>query len=301
MSAPPPDGVGVVGAGTMGRPAAEAIAASGRRVLACDPALDAAWAQRAGVEPRTSLAALARDATVVLLYLPGPPVVEACVAGPDGLLAGAHAGLCVVDQSTVDPGTSQRMAALAAARGVGYLDAPVLGRPQKVGQWSLPVGGRAEDLARCEAVLRLVAANVFHVGASGAGNKVKLLNQLMFGAINAMTAEMMAIAERVGIAPRLLYETITASQAATVSGLFRELGARVAAGDYANATFTVDLLAKDVRLAAQMARDAGAPPLVARSVEFLDEAAQAQGLGGADTAAMWQCYRAFWRDAGRAP
>jgi 3-hydroxyisobutyrate dehydrogenase-like beta-hydroxyacid dehydrogenase len=115
-----------------------------------------------------------------------------------------------------------------------------------------------------------------------------------------MTAEMMAIAERVGIAPKLLHETITASQAATVSGLFRELGARIASGDYADATFTVDLLAKDVRLAAQMARDAGAPPILARSIEFLDEAAQVQGLGAADTAAMWRCYRAFWGDGDRA-
>jgi 3-hydroxyisobutyrate dehydrogenase/2-hydroxy-3-oxopropionate reductase len=186
------------------------------------------------------------------------------------------------------------MAALAAARSVAYLDAPVLGRPGMVGKWSLVVGGDAADLARCAPVLQALAANVFHIGPSGSGNKVKLLNQLMFGAINAMTAEMMAIAERVGIAPRLLYETITASQAGTVSNLFRELGARVAADDYANPTFSVDLLIKDVQLAAEMARSHGAPPLVARSVEFVNEAARAQGFGKLDTAVMWKCYRGFW-------
>jgi 3-hydroxyisobutyrate dehydrogenase-like beta-hydroxyacid dehydrogenase len=83
-----------------------------------------------------------------------------------------------------------------------------------------------------------------------------------------------------------------------VSNLFRELGARIAADDYANPTFTVDLLAKDVRLAAEMAREAGAPPILARSIEFLDEAARAQGLGAADTAAMWRCYRGFWNASG---
>jgi 3-hydroxyisobutyrate dehydrogenase/2-hydroxy-3-oxopropionate reductase len=286
--------VGVVGAGSMGRRAAEAIRAGGRPVLAYDVALDGRWAEQAGIEPRASPAALAAEADVVLMYLPLPEHVEACVAGPDGLLAGAHPGLVVVDQSTVDPQTTQRMAALAAARDVGYLDAPVLGRPAMVGRWSLPIGGERAHLDRCADVLKLVAANLFHVGPPGAGNQVKLLNQLMFGAINAMTAEMMAIAERVGVPPKLLYETITASQAGTVSNLFRELGGRIAADDYASPTFSVDLLVKDVRLAVEMAQRHGAPPILARCVEFVNEAAQAQGLGAADTAAMWQCYRAFW-------
>ena len=214
--------------------------------------------------------------------------------GKDGLLESARAGAVIVDQSTVDPETSQRMANIAAQRSVGYLDAPVLGRPAMVGKWSLVVGGRAADLDKCTPVLKLLAANIFHIGASGSGNQVKLLNQLMFGAINAMTAEMMAIADRIGVAPKLLYETITASQAATVSNLFRELGARVAADDYGNATFSVDLLLKDVHLAVEMARKHAAPPILARSVEFLNEAARAQGLGSSDTAVMWKCYRAFW-------
>jgi 3-hydroxyisobutyrate dehydrogenase-like beta-hydroxyacid dehydrogenase len=109
-----------------------------------------------------------------------------------------------------------------------------------------------------------------------------------------MTAEMMAIADKVGVAPKLLYETITSSQAGTVSNLFKELGARIAADDYDNPTFSVDLLIKDVRLAVEMAKAHGAPPLLARTVEFLNEAARAQGLGSADTAVMWKCYRRFW-------
>ena len=292
--------VAVVGAGVMGRKAIEKIAAAGHRVAVYDvvPAAMQPLHEIAGVTPAASTAAVAANAEIVLLYLPGPTEVADCVAGTSGLLNAARAGAVIVDQSTVDPATSQRMAALAAAKTVGYLDAPVLGRPAMVGNWALPVGGRAEDLARCSAVLGLLAAKIFHIGPSGAGNQVKLLNQLMFGAINAMTAEMMAIGERVGIAPKLLNETITASQAGTVSNLFRELGARIAADDYAHPTFSVDLLAKDVRLAVEMAKAHDAPPLLARSVEFLNEAARAQGLGRLDTAAMWKCYRAFWEAGG---
>ena len=120
------------------------------------------------------------------------------------------------------------MAAASGRKGVAYLDAPVLGRPAAVGEWSLPVGGDPEHLAQCVDILKLFARNVFHIGPPGSGSKVKLLNQMMFSAINGMTAEMMAVAERVGIPQKLLYETISASQAATVSGLFKELGQRIA-------------------------------------------------------------------------
>ena len=200
----------------------------------------------------------------------------------------------LVDHSTVDPDTSKRMSELAAAKSIGYLDAPVLGRPASIGKWTLVVGGRDTDVDRCRPVLQHLAANIFHIGSAGCGNQVKLLNQLMFGAINAMTAEMMAIAEHIGLPPALLYQTITSSNAATVSNLFRELGSRIAADDYDSPTFSIDLLAKDVRLATEMARAHGAPPILARSVELLNDAARAQGLGKLDTAAMWKLYAGIW-------
>ena len=94
--------------------------------------------------------------------------------------------------------------------------------------------------------------------------------------------------------PRLLYEIITTSEAATVSNLFKELGARIAQERYEVPTFSVDLLIKDVRLAVDMAKDHQSPPLLARTVEFINEMAQAQGYGGLDTAIMWKCYRKIW-------
>jgi len=202
----------------------------------------------------------------------------------------------IVDMSTVDPGVTRRMAETAFQKGVGYLDAPVLGRPASVGNWALPVGGRSQDLDPCRPVLELVAAKIFHIGESGSGNKVKLLNQLMFGAINAMTAEMMAIAEKLGIAPKLLFETISSSQAATVSNLFKELGGRIASENYENPTFTVNLLIKDVHLAVEMAKAGDAPPVLGRSVELINEIARAQGFGDSDTSIMWKSVRKIWRD-----
>jgi len=292
------DTIGLVGAGVMGRTVAEKLIAGGHRVLAYD--VSPACIEKAaalGAAVAATLADVAREARVILMLLPGPDDVAACVAGPDGLLSAAVAGAVIVDMSTIDPATTVAMGEKAHAAGVGYVDAPVLGRPATVGKWALPAGGRAEDIDRCRPVLSLFAAHVPHVGPCGSGHKIKLLNQMMFGAINAMTAEMMAVAEQVGIAPKLLFDTITLSQAGTVSNLFKELGGRVAAGNYADPTFTVDLLIKDVKLGVQMAKQCGAPPILGRTVELINEVAQAQGFGASDTSIMWQSYLRLWGKA----
>jgi 3-hydroxyisobutyrate dehydrogenase/2-hydroxy-3-oxopropionate reductase len=237
-----------------------------------------------------------KAAEVVLLFLPGPAEVEECVAGTAGLLSAKGPKTKVIaDMSTVDPDTSVKLANESRQRGIGYIDAPVLGRPSAVGNWALPVGGDSADLQRAQPVLQAVAKKIFHVGESGTGNRVKLLNQLMFGAINAMTAEMMAIAAHSGISPKLLFETITASQAGTVSNLFKELGRRVAENDYSDPTFTVNLLVKDIRLAVRMADEGRTPPLLGRVIDFVNAAAQSQGYGKRDTSEMWKCMQNFWR------
>jgi 3-hydroxyisobutyrate dehydrogenase len=288
--------VGLMGFGTMGSKAAEKILQAGHSLWVYDanPAAGKK-AQTLGAGVATSPGEAAEKADLVLMFLPGPREVDACVTGPNGLLGKARPGTALVDLSTVDPASTQRMAEAAGAKKVGYLDAPVLGRPASVGNWALPVGGDPEVLERCRPVLGLLAAKIFHIGPSGSGNRVKLLNQLMFGAINAMTAEMMAIAAKMGISPGILYETISASQAATVSNLFKEIGRRVSTEDYTEPTFTVDLLVKDVKLAVQMAKETNAPPILARTVELINELAQAQGLGKADTAIMWKSLQKLWQ------
>jgi 3-hydroxyisobutyrate dehydrogenase-like beta-hydroxyacid dehydrogenase len=287
--------VGLIGSGVMGLTVAPRLVDAGHELYACDVSAEARQRlTELGANVVATPREVAQRADIVLMLLPGPKQVEECVTGTEGLLAGARAGVVLVDMSTIDPGTTRRMAGLARVRSVGYLDALVLGRPASVGQWALPVGGRRADLDRCVRVFDRFAAKVFHVGESGAGHKIKLLNQLMFSAINAMTAEMMAVAEKAGVSPGLLFETITASQAGTVSNLFKELGRRIAEDDYGAPTFNIDLLCKDLRLAIEMAQEAQAPPLLARTIQFLNEAAQAQGYGSSDTAVMWKALLKMW-------
>jgi 3-hydroxyisobutyrate dehydrogenase/2-hydroxy-3-oxopropionate reductase len=287
--------LGLIGAGVMGKTVAARWLQAGYPLFVFDVSPEAQEKVRAlGATVSANLRAVAERADVVIMFLPGPRQVRACVSGPEGLLSAARPGSVIVDMSTVDPGTSRDMWDLAKSAGVGYLDAPVLGRPATVGKWTLPIGGTQEDIERCAPVFDLIAARCIPIGGPGSGNKIKLLNQLMFSAINAMTAEMMAISEKVGIPPKLLYETITASQAATVSNLFKELGQKIVTDDFEDPTFSVDLLCKDVRLAVEMAQDAKAPPLLGRTTQFVNEMAQAQGFGGSDTAIMWKSFRKMW-------
>ena len=289
------DKVGIIGMGVMGSTVAGKLIKAGKHIIAYDtyePSIEKA--RNLGVEVAPGIVEVTDRADVVFMFLPGPVEVRQCVTGPDGLLSSACESLIIIDFSTVDPQTSSSMAEAARGKGAGYLDSPVLGRPATIGNWALPVGGDETVLENCRELLQLIAAHVIHIGKSGSGNKVKLLNQMMFGAINAMTAEMMAVSSEVGIEPKVLYETIMASQAATVSNLFRELGGRISMEDYDNPTFTVDLLVKDVKLGISMAKENSNPPILGRSVELINEISQAQGLGDKDTSIMWKAYKHIW-------
>ena len=287
--------IGIIGTGVMGLTVVEKIIAAGQSLTVYDVSADAASrAADIGAQVAQTPKEVAQKSDLILLFLPGPAEVVNCITAADGLLSAMQPGSTIVDMSTSDPGVSAKMASRAEKREVDFLDAPVLGRPITVGQWALPVGGKPEAIERCKPLFKIFAAHIFHAGPAGAGHKIKLLNQLMFGAINAMTAEMMAIAEKIGIEPRQLFEIITASQAGTVSNLFKELGSRIADENYEDATFTVDLLVKDIKLAVQMAKENHAPPLLARTIEFVNEMSQVQGLGTKDTSVMWTSYRGIW-------
>jgi 3-hydroxyisobutyrate dehydrogenase-like beta-hydroxyacid dehydrogenase len=242
-----------------------------------------------GAKPARSGVEVGAAAQVVLLSLPLPEDVVAVVASEEGLLSRPADGLVVVDMSTVDPDTTRQLASRAAAVGVGYLDAPVLGRPDACGKWTLPIGGDSTIMERARPALEPVARTITHVGESGAGNAIKLINNLMFGAINSITVEAFAIAALVGVSPRQFYNTVVDSGAATVSNLFRQLGPKILEEDF-SPTFTVDLLQKDNRLAIAMVEDRQASVILGSAVTALNGLAQASGYGSEDTSAAIKVY-----------
>ena len=288
----PINAVGLIGCGTMGRNMAERLVSAGYKLWVFDPVPAAIeFARNAGAEVAASSGDLARRCTVIIMSLPGPVQVEDAVFGADGLYENLGPDHVIVDTSTVDPGTSRSVSKRVNEKGCAYLDCPILGRPSAAGKWMLPTGGEEKVLSYVRPVLLTFAANAVLVGPQGAGNALKLLNQLMFSAINAVSSEVLAICTRVGIEKEVFYRIVAESSAATVSGLFREVGKTIVNDSFDAPNFTVDLLLKDAKLALQMAKDAGAPSLVAGGVQLFNELAAASGLGAEDTSALYKIFR----------
>ncbi len=284
--------VGLVGCGRMGCCMLDVMLKGGFKVVVYDafPAATERAVGMGGVAAK-SPADLASKSDMVLLSLPGPAQIEGVLFGEDGVVAGIGKGKVLVDTSTVDPETTRKNAAKFEETGSAYLDCPILGRPSATGKWMLPTGGNPEALEYVKPVLLTFASAAIPVGDHGAGNALKLLNQMLFTCINAISCETMAIAEKVGLDPKVFCETVGASSAATNCGLFREVTKNIVADDFTHPAFTVDLLIKDAKLALQMAKDADAPSVIAGTVQMYNEIAHADGLGNQDTSAVYKVFK----------
>jgi 3-hydroxyisobutyrate dehydrogenase-like beta-hydroxyacid dehydrogenase len=259
--------VALIGVGRMGAAAVRALAAAGHGVQCFDVSREATDRVADVATPRISVADAAAGAGLVLLSLRGPDDVTEVTRE---IRDAARSGTVVVDMSTIDPSTARAAAALLAQGGVDYLDAPVLGRPERVGAWTIPCGGDAAVVGRVAPILEgSIAARVVHVGATGAGSVLKLMNNLMLGAINAITAEALAVCSAAGLDPGVFVDVVADSGAASVSPMFRDIGPKIVAGDF-GPTFTVELMHKDNALAVQLAEQVGVPLVVGEAVHQLN-------------------------------
>jgi 3-hydroxyisobutyrate dehydrogenase-like beta-hydroxyacid dehydrogenase len=287
--------IGVIGVGRMGLNAAKLLVRAKHKVYVYD--LDHGRVKQAtelGCRPAENPKNIAENAEISLLSLPMPKDVDSVVCGPEGILSGSKKGHIIVDLSTVDPFSTRKNAKKAQKHGVGYLDAPVLGLPQNCGKWTLPVGGEKEDLEKVRNALEVIAVKVIHVGPSGNGNILKLLNNMMFGTINMIAVEILALCSKLGMDPALFYETIAGSGAASVSNLFVEIGPMILDRDF-EPFFSIELLHKDNELGIQMAKKAGVPLFVAPAAHTLTEVAKSKGLGKEGVQAAVKIYEDIFK------
>lgn len=274
---------GVVGLGAMGSLIAGRLAAAttGRvRVYDADPARTESVAAHTGGRPESSLSGLA-ECEVLVLSLPTPAVVGSVVAD----LADAGFGGTVLDTSTIGPDTAREAARVLAASGAAYADCPILGRPGSVGAWTVPVGGPAEVVDLAARVLSPVARTVVRAGEVGAAATLKVLNNLMLGTINAITAEALVVARAAGLDPGAFVDIVAGSGAASVSPMFRDVAARAVVGDF-RPTFTLELMTKDTGLALDLAGRHGVALRVGEAVQQVNRAGLEAGLGSEDSIAV---------------
>jgi 3-hydroxyisobutyrate dehydrogenase len=252
--------IGIIGLGNMGRGMALTLLRKGFAVIGHDatPATRAALAAE-GVAVRDSAAAAAGDCDMVVLSLPTADIVESVVAGPDGLAGSARPGLIVIDTSTSHPETSRRMASLLAGKGAAFLDCPVSGGPKgaHAGTMTMVIGGDSGALARAEPVLAAMTGKRVHVGPVGAGHATKLVNNMLCAAHLLLAGEALRMAGAAGVEPERLLAGLNAGSGR--SGVTEvNLPLWVLNGAF-DSGFTMKLMRKDVRLAAEVFGADGLP------------------------------------------
>jgi 3-hydroxyisobutyrate dehydrogenase-like beta-hydroxyacid dehydrogenase len=260
--------IGFFGLGAMGYPMAGRLARGGFGVAVADPVVARvdAWCTEFGAAAHHPA-----EADVVVTCVTDAAVLRELLAGPDRLLGALRRGTLVVDHTTATPALARELAAQAAPRGVGFVDAPMSGGVESTGSGTLVVmaGGAAADLARARPVLEVYAAQIVHVGPTGSGQLAKLVNQIAIAGTVRALAEGITLARAGGVDPARVLEAL-AGGTANSAQLARTRDALAAPGFDFAATF--GWLAKDLRLAAEEGRRAGAPvPLVELVLAHLEE------------------------------
>jgi len=280
--------VGFVGTGNMGSPMAANILKAGHQLTVWDLRPEATRdLEQRGARRAADLAAVAAAVRVTLLSLPNDAVVEKVIFGDGapGLIANARSGDVIFDLSTVSPASTQRVAQRAAAQGVRVIDAPVSGSVSgaQAGTLAVMIGATHEVVAPYEPVLRAIGTNLFFLGEVGRGNVLKLLNNLVALTNQAVLCEAMALADRLGVTRETVGEVIGKSSGASFI-LERKLAALVK-HDY-RPGFFVDLARKDLGLALDLAKSAGARSELFGEAWKLYGEASAAGFGKLDSSGL---------------
>ena len=285
--------VGFVGLGAMGFPMASVLAAAGVDMIVTDaaPAARARAAAIEGVQVLDSHAAVASEVSVLFSCLPNNRVVRAVYLETDGIVGAAPDGLVTVDCSTVSPSVTKEISAALAARGVGHLDASMLGSvPQaETGQIGFVVGGEPAAFERAAHYLNILGKLVRHAGPSGAGNQIKLIHQSLVAGHAVAVAEALAMCMATETDIDTFYDIVCNGGGFAYSRYFEARTPRMRDGDF-SPLFMLDLLVKDAGLAQALAHDADVgTPLLDQVLSVFKEGQEA-GLGDSDFSAVAQVY-----------
>jgi 3-hydroxyisobutyrate dehydrogenase-like beta-hydroxyacid dehydrogenase len=270
--------IGFIGAGLMGHGMAKNIVERGFRlgVLAhrnrtpIDDLL-----QRGATEANTP-AALARASDIVILCVPSSAEVELCVFAENGIMAGAHDGLIVVDSTTAEPASTERVAKALASKNVRFADAPLTRSPKdaEAGRLNALVGADDATLAAIRQVLETFCENIFHIGPVGSGHKLKLINNFLSQGTAALVAEAVTTATKAGVDLATMFEVVSAGGAN--SSVFQRFMPWVLSGD-SGMEFKLKNGQKDVRYYTHLAEAVGSTAFLGEAVHQIYTLAAAQG------------------------
>ena len=232
-----------------------------------------------GAREAATAAEAARQSDVLFLCLPSSVEVEATIYGEHGVLAGASKGLIVVDSTTADPRSTQKIGADLAARGIGMADAP-LGRTPKeaeAGKLSTFIGGDADTVRAVRPIIESYAEVIVDAGALGAGHTLKLVNNFISIGTSAVIAEALAAAAKLGVDMKKLNEVVSAGGAN--SKMFQMMMPWVLEGDASNLKGPLRIAGKDLRFYTRLVESAPAIAFIAQACNQTYQLANIQGHG----------------------
>jgi len=252
--------LGFIGLGVMGAPMCRNLAAkSGQEVRAYDSDLDAlAQMDEAGVTPAESIRDVAEHADIIFLSLPGGPQVNAVCMGAGSLLTHLKPGGLVVDFSTTPVNMARDLSARFLARGIQFADAPVARTREaaKDGTLSVMVGGPDHVFARIKPLLECVASDITYCGGPGAGQAMKIINNMVLFQNVVALAEALALILHAGLDPQLAFNVL--SKGSADSFALRNHGMKaMLKNEFPEKAFSSEYALKDIRYALRFSEEAG--------------------------------------------
>jgi len=269
--------IGFIGLGIMGKPMAKNLAKAGYELVVNDYNKAAVEELAAlGAEVCSSNKEIAEKADVVITMLPNSPHVKEVALGEGGLVEGAHAGLTLIDMSSIAPLASREIAEKLAEKGVEMLDAPVSGGEPKAidGTISVMVGGKQELFDKYYDVLMTMAGSVVRVGEIGAGNIAKLCNQTIVAINIAAMSEALVLAQKAGVSPELVYNAIRGGLAGST---VLDAKAPLVMDRKFDPGFRINLHIKDLNNVLETSHGVGVPLPLTAAVREMMEALKVDG------------------------
>lgn len=239
----------------------------------------------AGASRAATPAAAVTDARFIIVIVSDPPAVEQVLFGANGVVHGAAAGAVIINCSTIDPDSSRAFAERAAALGLRYVECPVMGSLGQAASGTLVAlaSGDADAITEAGPIVLLVAKQIVRAGPPGCASALKLVMNLLVGGITELLAESIVLAERSGIAPDLLRETLMSS---VLGSPFIGYKAPQLLERRYDPMFSARLMLKDLTLASAMASARGVALPGTDAVRSAYARAVAAGLGERDFAAV---------------
>ena len=289
--------IAFIGLGNMGAPMARNLVSSGHQLRVYDLVPDAVQAlSSAGAYGAQSPFDCVKGAGVVITMLPASRHVEGLYLGESGLLAELEPGTLVIECSTIAPDSARKVADAARERGIRMIDAPVSGGTAgaAAGTLTFIVGGAAADLEAARPYLERMGRNIFHAGDSGAGQVAKICNNMLLGILMAGTSEALALGVANGLDPAVLSGIIAKSSgrnwATELYNPWPGVMPDVPASKGYAGGFGVDLMLKDLGLAAEAALRSGASAPLGELARNLYSLHSGSGHGGLDFSSIVKLY-----------